>query len=201
MSRYTGPKHRLARREGANVLEKTSPALLRRLNIPPGMHGVKRKRKQSEYGRQLREKQKAKAIYGLSESQFRRYAETASQVKGRTGEVLLQLLERRLDNIAYRLGLAPSRVMARQLVAHGHVFINGKKVSIPSYRLRVGEVVALSPTALAIPAVEKKLKEVEGLALSYLEKEGPAGRLTKIPSREEIPTEIDEQQIIEYYSR
>src|SRR5258708_7694123 len=136
MARYIGPKHRLARREGQNILEKNSASLLRRIGVPPGMHGVKGKRKVSDYGKQLREKQKAKRVYGLLEKQFRKYYETGTAVRGKTGEAMLQLLERRLDNVVYRLGFVPSRTMGRQLVSHGHVLVNGKKLNIPSYSVK-----------------------------------------------------------------
>lgn len=202
MARYTGPKHRLARRENSNILEKASASLARRLNVPPGIHGPKgRPRKFSEYGQQLREKQKAKRTYGLMENQFKKNFDIATKVKGKTGEALLQLLERRLDNTVYRLGLAPSRAMARQLVSHGHVLVNSKKINIPSYPLKVNEVVTLSGKALKIPAVVKLLEAAESKTPAYLEKTAAAGRLTKIPSREEIPVDVNEQLIIEYYSR
>lgn len=202
MARYTGPKHRLARREGVNILDKTSASLSRRMTVPPGMHGPKGKfTKVSDYGKQLREKQKAKRTYGLMEKQFRKYFELGVKVKGKTGEALLQLLESRLDNTVYRLGLAPSRNMARQLVSHGHVLVDGKKVTIPSYSLKVDQVISLSGAAMKIPAVVKLL-EGEGTTLpSFLERKGAAGRITKMPTREEIPIEVNEQLIIEYYSR
>ncbi len=200
MARYTGPKHRLARREGTNVLEKTSQSLARRLNVPPGMHGQKRVRKQSEFAVQLREKQKAKRIYGLMEKQFRNYFAQALKVKGKTGEALLQRLERRLDNAVFRLGFVPSRAHARQIVSHGHVQVSGKKINIPSYLLKVDEVVTLQPKAINMPAV-KKLLEADYQGPSYFERKAAAGRLVKIPTRDEIPTEVNEQLIIEYYSR
>jgi small subunit ribosomal protein S4 len=171
------------------------------MNVPPGMHGSRGRRKISEYGRQLREKQKAKRAYGLLENQFRRYVATALREKGRTGEVLLQLLERRLDSIVYRLGLVPSRFMARQLVSHGHILVDGKKVTIPSYCLKIGEVVSLDGKAAAIPAVQKLAAAAEIKLPPFLERQGLAGRLTKIPGRSEIPAEVDEQAIIEFYSR
>lgn len=201
MARYTGPKHRLARREGANVLEKDSQSLSRRLNIPPGMHGQKRQRKQSEFATQLREKQKAKKIYGLMEKQFREYFATASAVKGKTGEALLAILERRLDNALYRLGFAPSRALARQLVSHGHVQVGGRKINIPSYLLPVDKVVTLSSKAMAIPVVKKLLEVKDFKGPIYYERKAAAGRLLKIPGRDDIPTDLNEQLIIEYYSR
>lgn len=201
MARYTGPKHRLARREGANILDKSSSSLSRRLTVPPGMHGPRGRGKHSDYSFQLREKQKAKRTYGLLERQFRRYFQTASQVRGKTGEALLQALERRLDNVIYRLGFTPSRMMARQLVSHGHVSVDGQRVTAPSYSLRPNQVVTLLPKALEIPAVKKLLETVEPKIPQYLERKVSAGRIIKIPSREEIPTDVKEQLIIEYYSR
>lgn len=201
MARYTGPKHRLARREKQNVLDKGSASLSRRLNVPPGMHGPKGTRnKQSDYGLQLREKQKAKRIYQLLERQFSKYYQAAAVVKGKTGEALLQTLERRLDSAVYRLGFVPSRIMARQIVSHGHVQVDGKKVNIPSYQLEVGQVVTLTPKIMASPSV-KKLLDTEAKVPDYFEKKAAVGRLTHIPTRDEIPTDVNEQLIIEYYSR
>ncbi len=202
MGRYTGPKHKLARRENQNILDKTSASLARRLSVPPGVHGPKgTKRKPSDFGIQLREKQKAKRIYGIMERQFRKYFEEGTRVKGKTGEALLQLLERRLDNVVYRLGLVPSRNMGRQLSSHGHVLVDGKKVTIPSYLLKVNQVVTLSTKAMNIPAVKKLLEKEESTVPNYLEKKAAAGRLVRIPNRDEIPTDVNEQLIIEYYSR
>lgn len=202
MAKYNGPKHRLARREGANIIDKDSASLQRRLTVPPGVHGPKGSRaKHSDYSLQLREKQKAKRMYGLLEKQFRRYYEAAAKVPGKTGEVLLQTLERRLDNTVYRLGFAPSRAMARQLVSHGHVLVNSKVVNIPSYILKINEVVTISAKALAMPAVKKLMEAAETKVPDYYEKEAAAGRLIKIPGRDQIPTEVNEQLIIEFYSR
>lgn len=202
MARYTGPKHKLARREKQNILDKESQSLLRRINILPGMHGQRGGRaKVSDFGTQLREKQKAKRIYGVLEKQFRKYYKRASAIKGKTGEALLQTLERRLDNAVYRLGFVPSRMMGRQLVSHGHVFVDGKKVTIPSFSLGVGQVVTISPKALEMPAVKKLLDKAEQKAVPYFEKKAAAGRLVRLPSREEIPVDLNEQLIIEYYSR
>ena len=148
MARYTGPKHKLARREGINLLEKTSASLMRRLNVPPGVHGKKGKRRPSEYGQQLREKQK-----------FKKLVESASKQKGDTEELLLSSLERRLDNIVYRLSFAKSRMMARQFVTHGHVFVNDKKMSIPSYKVQEGDIITLDATIQKNPDVLKNLEE------------------------------------------
>ena len=202
MARYTGPKHRLARREKQNILEKDSASLARRLTVAPGMHGPKGGRaKVSDYGLQLREKQKAKRAYQVMERQFRKYYEAATVVKGKTGEALLQTLERRLDNAIYRLGFVPSRMMGRQIVSHGHILVDGKKVSIPSYQLKVNEVITLSSKAMAMPVVKKLLETDQPKPSAYFERKAAAGRLTHIPSRDEIPTEVNEQLITEYYSR
>ncbi|MBI3887916.1 30S ribosomal protein S4 [Candidatus Microgenomates bacterium] len=202
MARYTGPKHRLSRREGFNLQDKGSASLSRRLTVPPGVHGPKGTRsKKSDYGLQLREKQKAKRIYCLLEKQFRKYYTAAAKVPGKTGEVLLQSLEGRLDNAVFRLGFVPSRPMARQLVSHGHVMVDGKKVSIPSYALKLNQVVTLVSKAMEMPAVKKMLESADAKVPDYFERKAAAGRMIKVPSREEIPVEVNEQLIIEYYSR
>src|SRR5581483_11443425 len=145
MARYTGPKNRLSRREGVNIFEKNSASLERRLQVPPGQHGPRgSRRRPTEFGQQMREKQKVKRMYGVLERQFRRYIEEAQKKKGETGVVLLSLLERRLDNVLYRLRIAKTRNLARQLVSHGHVYVNSKRVSIPSYQVRPDEVITLS---------------------------------------------------------
>jgi small subunit ribosomal protein S4 len=200
MARYTGPKHKLARREGINLLEKTSASLMRRLNVPPGVHGKKGKRRPSEFGQQLREKQKAKVMYGLLEKQFKKLVEKATSQKGDTENILLALLERRLDNIVYRLGLAKSRMMSRQFVTHGHVFLNGKKMTIPSYTVQKGDVVTMDAKILKNPDVIKVLEENKEL-LGFLEKKGPAGKLVRMPIAEDIQVPFSTRQIIEYYSR
>ena len=202
MSRYTGPKHRLARREKQNLQDKGGASLARRLNVPPGMHGPKGSRaKVSDYGLQLREKQKAKRIYQIMEKQFRKYYQAATVVRGKTGEALLQSLEKRLDNAVYRLGFAPSRSMARQIVSHGHVQVDGKKVNIPSYDLGVGQVVTMTAKIMSSPAIKKILENNELKIPDYFEKKAAVGRLVRIPTRDEISTDVKEQLIIEYYSR
>lgn len=200
MARYTGPKHKLARREGVNLLEKTSASLMRRLNVPPGVHGKKGKRRPSEFGQQLREKQKAKVTYGLLEKQFRKIVDLASAQKGDTGELLLSLLERRLDNVVYRLGLTKSRMMSRQFVTHGHVLVNGKKMTIPSYTVNVGDVISLDDKIQKNPDVIKVIEENKE-TMGFLEKKGPAGKLTRLPVAEDIQVPFSTRQIIEYYSR
>ena len=162
MARYTGPKNRLARREGMDLGLKTVGShahanLLKRLTLVPGQHGPRGRRKTSDFGIQLREKQKVKRMYGLLERQFRKNFETARKWRGNTGEKLLEFLERRLDNTLYRLGLSPTRALARQLVGHRHVLVNGKPVNIPSYLVRTDEVISLSSTGAGVPAVKKLL--------------------------------------------
>lgn len=200
MARYTGPKHKLARREGVNILDKQSASLQRRLNVLPGVHGKKGRRRLSEFGQQLREKQKAKATYGLLEKQFKRMVDIVSRQKGDTGEMLLALLETRLDNVVYRLGFAKTRFMARQLVTHGHVRVNDKRVTIPSYHVQVDDVVSLSPKMQENVQVIQLAKEKPQL-LSYLDRKGLSGKVTRAPKRQDIEVLFDTQQIIEYYSR
>ncbi len=200
MARYTGPKHRLARREGVNVLDKTSASLQRRLSVPPGVHGRKRKRRLSEYGLQLREKQKAKVIYGMLEKPFKRLVNTVSLQKGDTGELLLALLETRLDNVVYRLGFAKTRYMSRQMVTHGHVLVNGKKLSIPSYQVQEKDVISISEKMQQNPDI-MKLTEGEQHLLSFLKKDGKKGTLLRMPKRDDVEVPFNTQQIIEYYSR
>ena len=200
MAHYTGPKHKLARREGVNVLEKTSASLMRRLNTPPGVHGKKKKRRPSEFGIQLREKQKAKAVYGLLEKQFKRLVDHVSKQKGDTEELLLSLLERRLDNIVYRLGFAKTRFMARQLVSHGHIRVNDKKMSIPSYEVKAGDIITLGAKMQKNALVLKTLEETKE-TVGFLEKKGGAGILLKMPSPADIQPLFNTRQIIECYSR
>lgn len=206
MARYTGPKNRLARKEGIDLGLKTvgsraHASLLRRLNVPPGQHGPKGKRRISGYGQQLREKQKVKRMYGLLERQFRRCYAMARKYKGNTGDMLLQYLERRLDNVLYRLGLAPTRTAARQYVSHGHIFVDGKKVSIPSYSVSVGQVISLKTKGANIPAVKKLLEDKSFAPPAWLTRQGPAGKITRLPEREDIKEDINTQYIVEFYSR
>ena len=182
-------------------MEKTSESLTRRLNIPPGMHAVRSRRRVSEYGIQLREKQVAKRTYNLLEKQFRKYYDVAKKVKGKTGEKLLQMLETRLDNVVYRLGFAPSRNMARQLVSHRHISINGKVVNIPSYKIKVNEVVSIGDKAMKIPSVAKLLENENFKVLDWLERKANSGKVNAIPTRDQIPTDVNEQLIVEFYSK
>ena len=206
MARNTGPKNRLARREGADLGLKTPGShahaqLLRRLNVPPGQHGPKGKRKISGYGSQLREKQKAKNTYGVLEKQFRNYFKEALKVKGNTGVTLITSLELRLDNVLYRLALSPTRAGARQLVTHGHVLVNNKKMSIPSYQVKIDDIISFKPKALNVPSVKKLLEEKNPQIPSWLERKGAIGRVMRKPERSEASADINEQFIVEYYSR
>ncbi len=200
MARYTGPKHRLARKEGINILDKQSRSLERRLTIPPGMHGKKRKRALSEFGQQLREKQKAKTMYGLLEKQFSNLVKKVQRKKGESGELLISLLETRLDNVVYRLGFARTRFQSRQFVTHGHVLVNGKKLTIPSYQVKQEEKVSLSDKLTKEPVIMEFLKETPNV-LPYLVREETTGKLIRMPKREDVVVPFDTQLIIEYYSR
>ncbi len=195
MSRYTGPKHRLERQEGESLDLKSlaSKSRDKRLNVPPGQHGQKGRKKKSDYAVQLRAKQKAKRMYGLSEKQFHRYFEIGKKEKGKTGDVLLQMLEMRLDNVIFRLGLAPTRAAARQLVSHGHVSINNQKINIPSYQVKLNQVLTVDSKAKAI--------QKEHTPPVWLAKQGAAGKIVKVPERADIETTIDDQLIVEFYSR
>jgi len=201
MARYNGPKNRMSRRTGQDLGFKTSSVkLTKRLNIPPGQHGRKGSKKLSEFGIQLREKQKVKWIYGVMEKQFRKYVEAAKKDQAATGTQLLKILEMRLDNVVYRLSLAPTRAAARQLVVHGHVKVNERKVDRPSLMVRVGDTISLSPTALKIPAVEESIKN-EKFIPKWLSKKAAIGKIVAAPEREDVDAEINENLIIEYYSR
>ena len=202
MARYTGPKNKLSRREGYNLFGSTSRSLERRLNVPPGSQGQKRRRtKVSEYGTQLREKQKVKRMYGMLERQFRRFFDLAGRQKGVTGEVLLQLLERRLDNVVYRLGFARTRPMARQIVGHGHVLVNGRKVDIGSYLVRPGDVISLAERSYQVPGIQEAMADRAGTIPAWLVRDDRAGRVLRLPERSEMEPGISEQLIAEFYSR
>lgn len=155
----------------------------------------------SEFAIQLREKQRARRIYGVLEKQFRRYFEQARKIQGATGAMLLNLLERRLDNVIYRLRLAPTRASARQLITHGHVTIDGKKVTIPSFLVRQNQIVTLKPKSLELPIVKKLLEEKNSIFPVWLQREGPVGKVARLPGRDEIDADVNEQLIVEYYSR
>lgn len=209
MARYIGPVCRLCRREGMKLFLKgercyTEKCAIEKRNLPPGQHGKARRAKLAGYGLQLREKQKVKRIYGILESQFRRYFEAAERQRGITGETLLQLLERRLDNVVYRLGFSTSRAQARQLVRHGHFLVNGRRADIPSLSLKAGDVVSLRPTSVKNPAIAHALEEVKGRGIPEwlaFDAEKVAGRVVAIPSREQINLPVQEQLIVELYSK
>ncbi len=200
MARYTGPKHKLARREGVNVLDKTSNSLARRLNIPPGQHARKRKKRISEYGAQLREKQKAKVAYGILEKQFKKLFQYAETQKDETGELLVALLETRLDNVVYRLGFSKSRAGARQLVSHGHVLVNDKKINIPSYQLKADDIVSINAKSQTNPLILQAMEEKKDF-VPYVERKGSVGKLLRMPKKEDLEVPFNTQLIIEYYSR
>lgn len=208
MARYTGPVCRLCRREGAKLYLKgdrcyTGKCAIDRRAYAPGQHGQGRK-KVSEYGLQLREKQKAKRIYGILETQFRNYFEKADRQKGITGENLLRLLERRLDNVVFRLGYGSSRTESRQLVRHGHFIVNGSRVNIPSFLVNVGDVVAVTEKSKESPKLKELAESAQSKAApGWLEKDTTAlgGKIVSIPSREDIDVPIQEHLIVELYSR
>ena len=209
MAVYHDAKCRLCRREGMKLFLKgarcnTDKCAIERRGYAPGEHGKSRRIKETNYGQQLREKQKARRIYGLLERQFRHYFEKAATAKGVTGEALLQMLETRIDNVVFRLGFAPNRAAARQLVRHGHVRVNGRKVDIPSYLLRVGDVVSLRDKSRQLAVVLSALEARKGQgAPEWLElsTEAMSGRVLSIPTRGSIPVPVNEQLIVELYSK
>jgi small subunit ribosomal protein S4 len=200
MSRYTGPKRRLSRREGMPLFAKDVKALERKGATPPGHRGTKVRPRVTDYGTQLREKQKAKRMFGLTERQFRNTFETASKTKGATGETFLSLLESRLDNVVYKLGFTKSRPEARQIVNHGHVTVDGKKVDIPSYRVKPNSVIAISAKFVDNTQVKKNLESSSSLP-EWLERKATVGKFLRIPTRDEMEQAINEQLIVEFYSR
>ncbi len=209
MARYTGPVCKLCRREGEKLFLKgkrcfTEKCAIERRNYPPGEHGTGRRRRPSEYQQQLREKQKVKRIYGLVENQFKNLFEDAANVSGVTGENLIIALETRIDNVVYRLGLAPSRKSARQLVNHGHVRVNGRTMDIPSYEVSPGEEVSLHDDAREMPIVKESVADAENKeTLNWLgaDYENFSGRVLERPSRADIPLAVDEHLIVELYSK
>lgn len=206
MARYTGPKNRLARREGIDlglktVGTKSHANLLKRLGVPPGMHGSRGRRKLSDFGEQLREKQRVKRLYGVLERQFARIYARARKWRGNTGEKLLEFLERRIDNTLYRAGLGPTRAACRQFVSHGHVLVNGRKVTIPSYEVQANDVITLGTKGLEIPAVKKLLEALPEQLPEWIERKGPVGKVERLPVRGDIKEDINEQLIVEHYSR
>jgi small subunit ribosomal protein S4 len=201
MARYTGPKAKIARKFGEPIEGQSK--VLQKKNYPPGMHGKGRRKKQSEYAIQLMEKQKAKYIYGVLERQFARMFDIASRKKGVTGETLLQLLECRLDNTVYRLGIAPTRRGARQLVSHKHILVNGEVVNIPSYQLKPGDVIGVRERSKSLEAITESLRGRDIKRYTWLEWDGGSlsGKFINVPLRDDIPENIKEQLIVELYSK
>ncbi|MDR2513963.1 MAG: 30S ribosomal protein S4 [Christensenellaceae bacterium] len=208
MARYTGSVCRLCRREGCKLFLKgercySAKCAVNKRPTPPGQHGQARQRKMSEYGLQLREKQKIRRSYGVLETQFRRNFDKASRLKGVTGENMLSLLERRLDNVVYRLGLASSRPQARQFVRHGHVTVDGKKVNIPSYLVTVGEVIAVREKSRDVERfkiVREGITQVLPKWLSF-DAENLTGSVLALPQREDAEASFAEHLVVEYYSK
>ena len=202
MARYIGPKSKIARKFGEAIYG--ADKVLEKRNYPPGQHGLARKRKKnSEYGEQLSEKQKAKFTYGILEKQFARTYEAAARMGGITGENLLKLLECRLDNVVYRLGIAPTRAAARQLVSHRHICVNGNVVNIPSYALKAGDVVSVREKSKTLEVITESLSGAARSRFAWLEWDNASmtGKFLQTPEREEIPENIKEQLIVELYSK
>ncbi len=202
MARYTGPKDRLSRREAFDIFGKG--AKLTRITVPPGVHGPKGLTKRSQYGRQLREKQKVKRIYGVMEAQFRRYIDAALNTKGNTGEKLISLLERRLDNVLCLVSFAGSRKSARQLIRHGHITVNDKKVDIASYLVKVGDVIKPKNTETNLNIVKANIELLKGRNIpAWIEfkAEIPEAVVTQLPAREDISVPVQEQLIVELCSK
>jgi len=209
MARYRDAVCKLCRRESVKLFLKgdrcfTEKCAVDRRAYAPGEHGQGRRGKLSEYGAQLREKQKLRRTYGVLEQQFRAYFDRATRTQGITGEVLLQLLERRLDNALYRMGFAPSRPAGRQLVRHGHIQVNGRKVSVPSYRLRPGDVISVKEKSHQLPVIQEALKGAEmrpKVAYVDVDRAKLVGTFLHLPARADIPTPVEEQLIVELYSK
>lgn len=199
MAKYNGPKDRLSRRENFDLFGKG--AKLTRLLVPPGVHGPKGYTKTSQFGVQLREKQKVKRMYGLMEKQFKKVYDEATRSKGNTGERLIMLLEMRLDNVIYRLGFAPTRPSARQLVSHKFVMVNGIITNIPSYRVRVGDTISISTKSETVPAVKKAMANKDHNLPKWLKKKALVGKVERDPVRDDVLEPITQQYIIEFYSR
>ncbi|MEE0996557.1 MAG: 30S ribosomal protein S4 [Paludibacteraceae bacterium] len=201
MARYIGPKTRIARKFGEAIFGPDKN--LAKRNFPPGQHGVNRRKKTSEYGVQLNEKQKAKYTYGVLERQFRNLFDKASRTKGITGEVLLQLLESRLDNVVYRLGIAPTRAAARQLVSHKHIVVDGSVVNIPSYSVKQGQVIGVREKSKSLEVIADALSGFNHSKYAWLEWDNSSmsGKFLHTPERADIPENIKEQLIVELYSK
>ena len=201
MARYTGPKTKIARRFGEPIFG--ADKILAKRNFPPGQHGNNKRRKTSEYGVMLAEKQKAKYTYGVLERQFRNLFDAAARKNGITGVLLLQGLESRLDNVVYRLGIAPTRAAARQLVSHKHIVLNGKVVNIPSCAVKAGDVVGVREKSKSLEVIENSLAGFNHSKYPWIEwdESSKAGKFLHVPAREDIPENIKEQLIVELYSK
>lgn len=200
MARYTGPAYKKSRRLGFSTLENGKE--LAKRPYAPGQHGQDRRKKLSEYGIQMQEKQKVRILYGLNEKQFKKTFEKASKMKGIAGENLLVLLESRLDNMVYRLGMARTRRSARQIVNHGHILVNGKKVNIPSYITKIGDVISVKENSLNHPAIIDALEQNKSVpAFLEMDKQKLTGKYLRTPERSELNPEINEQLIVEFYNR
>jgi len=201
MARYTGPKSKISRKFNEPIFGYSKA--LQKKPYPPGSHGRGRRKKQSEYAIQLSEKQKAKYLYGVLEAQFANLFDKASSKSGITGEILLQLLESRLDNVVYRLGIAPTRRAARQLVSHRHINVNGEVMNFPSYSVKVGDIISVREKSKSLEAITSSLSSSSAKKYPWLEWDGNqmAGKLIHVPEREEIPENIQEQLIVELYSK
>ena len=202
MARSRTPKGKLVRKFGQNIFgTKQLDKVLARKPHPPGVHGKKRMRRLSDYGMQLKEKQKLKSIYGVLEKQFKRYYDTARKEKAATGTKLLQILESRLDNLVFRAGFTTTRPAARQLVTHGHVLVDNKKMTIPSYLVKPGQVVSISTKAAKNPQVSVLLAKKDINIPKFLKRKAIAAKYESVPDRDQIDIDIQEQLIVEFYSR
>lgn len=209
MARYTDAVCKLCRRERQKLFLKgikcyTEKCPVEKRNYPPGQHGLSRRQKISEYGIQLREKQKVRRMYGVLERQFRNYYEKALKQPGKTGETLVKILERRFDNVVYRLGLAPSRKAARQLIRHRHFSVNGRIVDIPSFLIRPGDIIEAKPQSKKLDIIHNSMKRMKDTAMLpwlSLDKASVSGTFLNVPEREDIPLNANEQLIVELYSK
>lgn len=201
MARFIGPKTKVARKFGEAIYGPDK--VFEKKNYPPGQHGLNRRKKTSEYGTQLKEKQKVKYIYGVLERQFRNIYADAKRIKGVTGEVLLCLLESRLDNVVYRMGIAPTRAAARQLVGHRHIVVDGEVVNIPSYRVKAGQVISVREKSKSLEVIAASLANSSVQKYSWLEwdKHTMSGKFLNMPERADIPENIQEQLIVDLYSK
>jgi len=201
MARYTGPRVKISRRLGVPIFGPSK--YFERRNYPPGVHGPRMRRKLTDYAYALMEKQKLRFYYGLTEKQFRRVYEQAARKRGVTGEIMLQILEMRLDNVVYRLGFAPTRPAARQMVVHGHILVNGKKVTIPSYALKVNDVVEVRNKSSSRQLATRSLESPNVRVPDWLslQKDLFRGVVLRVPTREEIQPIANEQTVVEFYSR